>query len=106
MDLPQLRDLQGEEEIVLITHDEGTFYSKEGSKTFSMENGKKKLPPKSKGTSIMVSGFLCACHSFMSVESDEVLCKFYQLFEAGKARDGKIQKLPSSISTFSPVQRQ
>ena len=24
----------------------------------------------------------------MSVESDEVLCKFYQLFEAGKARDG------------------
>ena len=36
----------------------------------------------------MISCYLCACHDFMSVESNGALCKFYQLFEAGKARDG------------------
>jgi hypothetical protein len=54
--------LNNEKEVVLITHDESTFYSNEGIRIFWMENGKKKLLPKSKGTSLMVSGFICQCH--------------------------------------------
>ena len=54
---------------VLITHDESTFYCNEGKKLFWLENKKKKLLPKSKGSSIMVSGFMCPCHGFMKEES-------------------------------------
>ena len=31
-----------------------------------MENGKNKLLSKSRGTSIMVSGFCCGCHGFFT----------------------------------------
>ena len=42
MDILVLPDLpEGTKEIVLITHDESTFYSNEGAITFWMENGKK-----------------------------------------------------------------
>jgi hypothetical protein len=44
-----------------------------------MENGKSKILPKTMGTSIMVSGFICACHGFMQLG---------ELIEAGIARDG------------------
>jgi len=37
----------GEKEVVTIVHDESTFYCNEGRKIFWMENGKKKLLPKS-----------------------------------------------------------
>ena len=40
-----------------------------------MENGEKKLLPKSKGQSIMISGFMCACHGFMSAEIDGITYK-------------------------------
>ena len=53
-----------EKEFVLITHDEVTFYSNEGKSSYWMENGKKKLSPKWKGSSIMISGFVCQCHGF------------------------------------------
>jgi hypothetical protein len=49
-----------------------------------MENGKKKLIPKSKGSSIMISGFACACHGLMEDEGN----KSYKFFEAGTHRDG------------------
>jgi hypothetical protein len=74
----------GEKEIVVVTHDESTFYCNEGKRFFWMENGKKKLLPKCKGTSIMISGFVCACHGFMR-HGDK---KSYRFFEAGTARDG------------------
>ena len=35
--------LDGEKEIVLITHDESTFYCNEGRRLFWLENGKMKL---------------------------------------------------------------
>ena len=38
-------------------------------------SGKKKILLKSRGLSIMVSGFLCACHGFMSAVIDGVLLK-------------------------------
>ena len=80
--------LEGEKEVILITHDESAPYSNEGAKIFWMENEKKKLLPKSRGTSTMVSGFMCACHGFMCAEFDGVSVKYHQLFEAGKAREG------------------
>ena len=40
---------ENEKELVLITHDETTFYCNDGSKMVWMENGKHRLLPKSKG---------------------------------------------------------
>ena len=82
---PNLED--GEKEIVMITHDESTFYCNEGMRLFWMENGKKKLLPKCKGQSIMISGFLCACHGFMSNSRGQ---KSFKTFLAGKNRDGEL----------------
>ena len=79
--------LISEEEAIARPHITETFWT-EGAITFWMENGKRKLLPKSRGTSIIVSGFMCACHGFMCAELNGVLCKSYQLFEAGKAREG------------------
>ena len=45
---------------------------------------KTKLLSKTKGTSIMVRGFICDCHGFFSDDSH----KSYQFFEAGKNREG------------------
>ena len=79
---PVLED--DEREFVVITHDEVTFYSNEGRQFFWLENGKKKLLPKTRGTSIMISGFMCQCHGFMSQGE----LKSYTFFHAGKNRDG------------------
>jgi hypothetical protein len=75
---------EGERKLVLITHDESTFYCNEGKKFFWLENGKRKILPKSKGQSLMISGFVCNCHGFMSNGTKHS----YILFRAGIARDG------------------
>ena len=86
MSIPILPVLQeGKKEAVLVTHDESTFYCNEGRRYFWLENGKKKLLPKSKGASIMVSGFCGHCHGFMSLPGGS---KSYQLFKAGTSREG------------------
>ena len=77
-----------DKEVVMITHDESTFYANQGKKMFWMENGKKKLLPKSDGQSIMVSGFQCFCHGFMSTEIEGNILRSYQIFYAGSNRDG------------------
>jgi hypothetical protein len=41
------------------SYDESTFYCCEGRPMMWMENGKSKLLPKTRETSIMVSGFCC-----------------------------------------------
>ena len=79
--------LTSEEEAIAGPHITKTFWT-EGVITFWMENGERKLLPKSRGTSIMVFGFMCACHGFICAEFNGVLCKSYQLFEAGKVRKG------------------
>ena len=72
--------------IVLVTHDESTFYANDGKKLIWMQNSKKKLLPKTNGSSIMISGFCCECHGFMV---DEALNKkSYILFQAGTNREG------------------
>jgi len=74
----------GERPTVFIVHDEATFYCNEGRRIYWLENGKKKILPKSRGQSIMISGFICACHGFMSLNGR----KGFEFFEAGKAREG------------------
>ena len=64
--------------VVLITHDESTFYSNEGVSFMWMENRKKALKPKSLGSSIMISAFVS---DVQGVES-------YVTFKAGTNRDG------------------
>lgn len=64
--------------VVMITHDETTFYANYGVATPWMEPGTDKIKRKSVGSSIMVSGFVCECHGFMKDE----LGKSYQLFYA------------------------
>ena len=53
-----------------------------------MENNKKKLLPKSKGKSIMITGFACPCHGFMSATINQEVINSYELFYAGTHRDG------------------
>jgi hypothetical protein len=78
--------LPGEKELVLITHDESTFYCNEGKRMFWMESKKKKILPKSKGQSLMISGFVCQCHGFMKSGTK----KSYKVFLAGTNREGKM----------------
>lgn len=90
---------------VLITHDESTFYCNEGKKLFWMENKKKKLLPKSKGSSIMVSGFMCPCHGFMTSTIDGKIVSSYQLFLAGTHREGWFtnEDLVHQIDQYAPL---
>jgi hypothetical protein len=62
--LPELSE--GEKRVVLITHDESTFYCCAGKPIMRMENGKNRLLPKTSETSIMVTGFVCDRHGFFS----------------------------------------
>ena len=78
--------LEGEKKVVLITHDECTFYANDGKRVVWMEGGKKKMRPKSVGSSLMISGFTCQCHGFCS--DDTLGLKSWQLFLAGKNREG------------------
>lgn len=96
---PQLNE--GNKECVLITHDESTFYCNEGRRFFWLENGKKKLLPKSKGKSLMISGFCCQCHGFMSDSG----AKSYQVFKAGTGREGWFtnQHLVDQFNSCLPV---
>jgi len=83
---PVLAD--GEKRVVCITHDESTFYSNETRRIVWMENGKQKLLPKGKGSSLMVSGFICDCHGFMRERIGTTDVKSYEFFEAGIHRQG------------------
>ena len=76
----------GENQYVLITHDETTLYANEGRNIIWMENKKKFIKPKSQGASVMISGFACSCHGFM--KDDELNLKSYKTFLAGSHREG------------------
>lgn len=75
-----------EKKVVLITHDESTFYANDGLFVVWMENKKTKIRPKTVGSSIMVSGFTCECHGFCADKDTNL--RSYKLFEAGKNREG------------------
>ncbi len=74
--------------IVLVTHDESTFFEHDEKAFLWMEGDKKALRSKSRGRSLMISGFVCACHGFMKAIINNVHSKSYILFEAGTNREG------------------
>lgn len=80
--------MEGDKKIVMITHDEYTFYSNDGNKTLWILEGEEQFPLHHKGpdASIMVSEFQCPCHiSMRSVSDPEKTSR--TLFYAGAGRD-------------------
>ena len=92
---PDLSD--GEKRVVLTTHDESTFYCFEDKPLMWMENGKNKLLPKTKGTSLMVSGFCFDCHGFFG----EGKRKSYTTFEINLERKHSNIKKKHTIPTYN-----
>ena len=60
---PTLRE--EEKKVVLVTHDESTFYANDGKKTRWQLPTESAILPKGQGKSVMVSEFMCACHGTM-----------------------------------------
>ena len=76
---------EGQSRCVLITHDETTCNSNDAVKTVWVLEGKSDLRPKSRGQSLMVSGFMCECHGFIE-RSDGY--RSYEIIKPGIHRDG------------------
>ena len=59
--------------MVLVTHDESTFYANDARKERWVEQGEASIAPKGQGKSIMVSRFMCACHGTIKgvIEGEE-----------------------------------
>lgn len=85
---PTEENLAGDKEVIFITHDETTFYANDCNTSMWMEGAKQKIRPKSVGTSLMVSGFVCPCHGFIRGQMGDEQVTSYKLFEAGVNRDG------------------
>lgn len=79
-------ELHGQErKVVLITQDESTFYANDGKSFLWLMNGVQK--PKTNGSSLMISAFICPCHGIMKSQIDQQRMS-YLVFFAGKTRDG------------------
>lgn len=80
---PVLAD-PSQQKLVLVTHDECTFYANDGKKDMWLLDGDNPLRKKGPGASIMVSEFQCPCHGTMRIQSwtsRRTIC-------AGANRDG------------------
>ncbi|KAG2221800.1 hypothetical protein INT45_013296 [Circinella minor] len=74
----------GQKQIVMVTHDESTFYANDGKQQTRVAEGETVLRKKTPGQSIMVSEFQCACHGTMR-QSPAWMSR--TLFEAGGNRE-------------------
>ena len=89
---PDLCD--GDQELVLVTHDESTFHSNDGTARAWLADEETMLRKKSMGAAIMVSDFLCPCHGRLKLDSDHLMYDQLQHKEArimifpGANRDG------------------
>jgi hypothetical protein len=77
-----------EKRSVFVVHDESTFYTNDAARIIWMENGKNEIRPKTKGSSIMVSGFCCECCGFLEGIVGSETVHSYQFLEAGTNRGG------------------
>ena len=75
---------EGEKKIVLVTHDESTFYAHDSRTDMWLENDESIIRKKGPGRSIMVSEFQCPCHGTMKIRS----WMSRKFFKAGSGRDG------------------
>ena len=79
--------------VVLVTHDECTFYSNDGVNKFWLQKNESVMKKKGQGASIMVSDFLCACHGSLKLtpeQADELKLPQYArtIIIPGKNKDG------------------
>jgi hypothetical protein len=74
----------GLKKIVLVTHDESTFYTNDGKEDMWLKDGENMIRKKGAGMSIMVSEFQCPCHGTMRMMS----WTSRKLFKAGLGREG------------------
>jgi hypothetical protein len=72
------------QKIVMVTHDESTFYAHDGKETVWLLDDEHPILKKGQGLSIMVSEFQCPCHGTMRY-GDKIS---RTLFYAGANRDG------------------
>lgn len=70
--------------MVIVTHDESTFYSNDGKEDLWLKDNENTIRKKNPGGSIVVSAFQCACHETMRIQG----WKSRELFFAGASHDG------------------
>ena len=73
-----------QKKLVLVTHNESTFYANDGKQTLWLQEGETVLRNKSPGQSIMISEFQCPCHGTMRSAAWTSRTYFY----AGTNREG------------------
>ncbi|KAG2210685.1 hypothetical protein INT45_003996 [Circinella minor] len=73
-----------QKKLVLVTHNESTFYANDGKQTLWLQEGETVLRNKSPGQSIMISEFQCPCHGTMRSAAWTSWTYFY----AGTNREG------------------
>ncbi len=78
----------GEREIVPLYHDESILNSNDDGNKFWNHEDVQVLHSKSRGSSIMISGVICACHGVMCAVINGVEEKSYVIIKPGKGRDG------------------
>jgi hypothetical protein len=97
----------GEKRVVLVTHDESIFYSNDATRVVWCEDENRELRPKSWGQSLMVSAFICDCHSFLCREINGRMVKSYEIIEpgSGENKDGwwTNSKLMDQIDRVAPL---
>jgi len=75
-------------EVVWVTHDESVFYANDdGGLVWSCKDNPD-LPKKSRGRSVMVSDFLCACHGRLYNITDAKKEFVTEILHVGKNQDG------------------
>ena len=79
--------------LVMVTHDECTFYANDGKNVLWLRDDETVLRNKNPGRSIMVSEFQCPCHGTMrgivkDANGNDVAATSRQLFFAGGKQDG------------------
>ena len=55
----------GQQQLVMVTHDECTFYANDGKQVLWLRDDEQVLRNKSPGRSMMISEFQCPCHGTM-----------------------------------------
>ena len=76
--------LEGQKKVVIVTHDESTFYSNGYKTNLWLQEGENPIYKKSPGRSIMVSEFQCPCDGTMRIKG----WKSHTFFYAGTRCDG------------------
>lgn len=91
----ELTTLKGQDQIVPVYHDECITSSNEGRGTYWGEKGDQ-FYHKTKGRSIMISGFICPCHGRMEIPKEQL-----KAFEVFVRRDRRHKNVSFTKSKYT-----